>query len=167
MTTQLERAYQRADRRVSARSLLACSFSGWRATAWRCSSAVCRIPPLARLSSVAAAGCSSSCLATRPAVCVRLTDRDAEEMLDEIRGVARLRGHRGKPVADEAALRDALVRVAALLHACPEIREMDINPLNVRTLASLRLTSAFAWRHRRRRGRRVACVTELSDHVRR
>ena len=62
-----------------------------------------------------------------------LTDRDAEEMLNEIRGVARLRGHRGKAAVDEAALRDALVRVSVLLHACPEIREMDINPLNVRT----------------------------------
>ena len=62
-----------------------------------------------------------------------LTDRDSEEMLNEIRGVARLRGHRGKDPVDEAALRDALVRVSVLLHACPEIREMDINPLNVRT----------------------------------
>jgi acetyltransferase len=52
-------------------------------------------------------------------------------MLDEIRGVARLRGHRGKPAADEAALRDALLRVAALLAACPEIQELDINPVNV------------------------------------
>jgi acetyl coenzyme A synthetase (ADP forming)-like protein len=60
-----------------------------------------------------------------------LTDVDAEEMLNEIRGVARLRGHRGKRPADEAALRDALLRVAALLDACPEIQELDINPLNV------------------------------------
>jgi hypothetical protein len=47
-----------------------------------------------------------------------LTDVDATQMLSESRGVARLRGHRGKPVADEAALRDALLRVAALLDAC-------------------------------------------------
>jgi acyl-CoA synthetase (NDP forming) len=60
-----------------------------------------------------------------------LSDVDAQEMLDEIRGVARLRGHRGKPAADEAALRDALLRVAALLAACPEIQELDINPVNV------------------------------------
>jgi acetyl coenzyme A synthetase (ADP forming)-like protein len=60
-----------------------------------------------------------------------LTDVDAEEMLNEIRGVARLRGHRGKPAADEPALRDALLRVAALLDGCPEIQELDINPINV------------------------------------
>ena len=62
-----------------------------------------------------------------------LTDTDAGEMLDEIRGVARLRGHRGQAAADEAALRDALMRMSVLLEACPEIREMDINPVLVLT----------------------------------
>jgi acyl-CoA synthetase (NDP forming) len=62
-----------------------------------------------------------------------LTDVDTEEMVAEIRGIARLRGHRGKPPADESALRDALLRVAALLDACPEIQELDINPVNVLT----------------------------------
>ena len=60
-----------------------------------------------------------------------LTDREAGEMLNDIRGVARLRGHRGKPPADEAALCEALLRVAALLDAAPEIQELDINPINV------------------------------------
>jgi acyl-CoA synthetase (NDP forming) len=62
-----------------------------------------------------------------------LTREEAADMLAEVRGAARLRGHRGRPVADEAAFRDALLRVAALLHVCPEIQEMDINPVNVRT----------------------------------
>jgi acetyl coenzyme A synthetase (ADP forming)-like protein len=62
-----------------------------------------------------------------------LTDLDAREMLNEIRGIPRLRGHRGRPVADEAALRDALVRVSVLLDRCPEIQELDINPINVLT----------------------------------
>jgi acetyl coenzyme A synthetase (ADP forming)-like protein len=61
-----------------------------------------------------------------------LTDLDAEEMLTDVRGSARLRGYRGRPAADEAALRDALLRVSALLDACPEIHELDINPVNVR-----------------------------------
>ena len=42
-----------------------------------------------------------------------------------------LRGYRGAPPVDEAALRDALLRVSALLDLCPEIRELDINPLRV------------------------------------
>jgi acyl-CoA synthetase (NDP forming) len=53
-------------------------------------------------------------------------------MVSEIRGVARLRGHRGRPAGDEGALRDVLLRIAALLEAHPEIREMDVNPLIVR-----------------------------------
>jgi acetyl coenzyme A synthetase (ADP forming)-like protein len=60
-----------------------------------------------------------------------LSDIDAEEMLNEIRGIARLRGHRGRPPADERALAGALLRVSALLDACPEIQELDINPVNV------------------------------------
>jgi acetyl coenzyme A synthetase (ADP forming)-like protein len=60
-----------------------------------------------------------------------LTDVEADEMLSEVRGIARLRGHRGRPPADEGAFADALLRVAALLDACPEIQELDINPVNV------------------------------------
>lgn len=60
------------------------------------------------------------------------TDRDVAEMLDEVRGIARLRGFRGARRADEGAYRDAVFRVAALLDACPEIHEMDINPIRVR-----------------------------------
>lgn len=62
-----------------------------------------------------------------------ITDRDADEMLDEVRGIVRLRGYRGQPRADETSFRDALMRVAALIAACPEIQELDINPLNVLT----------------------------------
>jgi acetyl coenzyme A synthetase (ADP forming)-like protein len=60
-----------------------------------------------------------------------LSDTDANEMLNEVRGIVRLRGHRGRPRGDEAALRDALLRVSALLDGCPEIQELDINPINV------------------------------------
>lgn len=60
------------------------------------------------------------------------TDRDVTEMLDEVRGIARLRGYRGGAPADEDAYREAILRVSALLDACPEIHEMDINPVRVR-----------------------------------
>jgi acetyltransferase len=45
--------------------------------------------------------------------------------------VALLRGYRGQPRADERAVADALLRVSALLEICPEIQELDINPLKV------------------------------------
>jgi acetate---CoA ligase (ADP-forming) len=60
-----------------------------------------------------------------------LSVADADEMLDDIRGIARLRGFRGAPAADEAALKDTVLRVAALLDGCPEIQELDINPVLV------------------------------------
>ena len=62
-----------------------------------------------------------------------LTDTDAAAMLDEVRGTALLRGYRGAPKADEAALRELLLRVSALVEACPEVREMDLNPVKVLT----------------------------------
>ena len=52
-------------------------------------------------------------------------------MLDELRGVRLLRGYRGAPRADEAALREVLLRLSALLTVCPEIHELDMNPVKV------------------------------------
>ncbi len=60
-----------------------------------------------------------------------LTDRDVEEMMGEVKGTALLRGYRGAPVADERALRDIILRVSAMLDLCPQIQEMDANPVKV------------------------------------
>jgi acetyl coenzyme A synthetase (ADP forming)-like protein len=60
-----------------------------------------------------------------------LSDADVSDMLNEVKGTARLRGFRGAPPADEKALADVLFRVSALLEACPEIQEMDLNPVTV------------------------------------
>jgi acetyl coenzyme A synthetase (ADP forming)-like protein len=60
-----------------------------------------------------------------------LTDVDAAAMLDEVRGTALLRGYRGAAPADQNALKELLLRVSALVEACPEVREMDLNPVKV------------------------------------
>jgi acetate---CoA ligase (ADP-forming) len=60
-----------------------------------------------------------------------LSASDATEMVSELRGARLLRGYRGAPAADEAALRDTLLRVSALLTAVPEIQELDLNPVIV------------------------------------
>jgi acyl-CoA synthetase (NDP forming) len=60
-----------------------------------------------------------------------LTDADAAEMVNELRGAPLLRGYRGSAAADERALCEVLLRVSALIDACPEILELDINPLKV------------------------------------
>jgi acetyl coenzyme A synthetase (ADP forming)-like protein len=55
----------------------------------------------------------------------------AREMLDELRSIVLLRGFRGAPPGDEAALRDVVQRISALVVACPEIVELDLNPVLV------------------------------------
>ena len=59
--------------------------------------------------------------------------REAEAMLAELRGAALLRGVRGRPAADVAAIADVLVKIAALAEAHRErLRAIDLNPLVVR-----------------------------------
>ena len=58
-----------------------------------------------------------------------ITDVDAREMLEHIRGKKLLEGFRGAPVADSAALIDAILRVDRMITDHPHIAEMDINPL--------------------------------------
>jgi acetyl coenzyme A synthetase (ADP forming)-like protein len=58
-----------------------------------------------------------------------LTDRDADELLHEIRGWPLLQGYRGHPSADLDALRDLLLRVSRLAVELPEIAELDLNPV--------------------------------------
>jgi acetyl coenzyme A synthetase (ADP forming)-like protein len=60
-----------------------------------------------------------------------LTDRDAAEMIDELKAARLLRGYRGAPAVDESSLRNAILRVSSLLTACPEIQELDLNPIKV------------------------------------
>ncbi len=58
-----------------------------------------------------------------------LTDVDAQEMIQGLRGHALLEGYRGRPAADIPALEDLLLRVSWLVEAAPEIVEMDLNPV--------------------------------------
>ena len=60
-----------------------------------------------------------------------VTDQDAGEMVNALKGVRLLRGFRGAVAADEAAFRDTILRTSALVGLCPEIQELDLNPLKV------------------------------------
>jgi acetyl coenzyme A synthetase (ADP forming)-like protein len=60
-----------------------------------------------------------------------VTDQDAGEMVSSLKGVRLLRGFRGGTPADEIAFRDAILRISALVGICPEIQELDVNPLAV------------------------------------
>jgi acetyltransferase len=60
-----------------------------------------------------------------------LSRQDAEEMIAEVRSAKLLLGLRGAPPADLAALVDAILRIGQLAADCPEIAELDVNPLLV------------------------------------
>ncbi len=58
-----------------------------------------------------------------------LTDRDAREMMREVRAFPLLEGYRGAPPADLAAIESAILSVAQLSEEQPLLLEMDLNPV--------------------------------------
>ncbi|OFW24499.1 MAG: hypothetical protein A3G21_18235 [Acidobacteria bacterium RIFCSPLOWO2_12_FULL_66_21] len=60
-----------------------------------------------------------------------LSEAESVEMVDEMKGRVLLRGYRGAPPVDEAAFRGVLLAASQLVDACPEIQEMDLNPVMV------------------------------------
>ena len=60
---------------------------------------------------------------------VPLTEKDAGEMLSEIKGYPLLRGFRGSAPVDEDALVEVLLKLSGFIDQHPEIEELDINPL--------------------------------------
>ena len=76
-----------------------------------------------------------------------VTRLDAEEMLDELRGAAILKGARGgKPVSREAII-ETLLKVGGenglLMRHADEIKEADINPLIVSETAAVAVDARF------------------------
>lgn len=57
--------------------------------------------------------------------------REAEMMIREIKSYPLLRGIRGKPGADIDCMVEAILKLSQLVTECPQIIEMDINPLMV------------------------------------
>jgi acetyl coenzyme A synthetase (ADP forming)-like protein len=58
-----------------------------------------------------------------------LTERDAYQMVREIKGYRLLQGYRGHPAADVEAIEEILLRLSRLVEEIPEIRELDLNPI--------------------------------------
>jgi acyl-CoA synthetase (NDP forming) len=58
-----------------------------------------------------------------------LSPSAARTLVDRIKGRVCLRGFRGAAAADEAAFCRLLVQVSQVLHACPDIQELDLNPV--------------------------------------
>ena len=87
-------------------------------------------------------------------------------MIASLRAAALLKGYRGSPPLDGAALKDVLLRVSALVSSCPEIQELDINPLTMRTrgprLSTFASGSPLCIRRRRRGESRTSRGSNVS-----
>jgi acetyl coenzyme A synthetase (ADP forming)-like protein len=82
-----------------------------------------------------------------------LAEPDAAEMIGELKGARLLRGYRGAPAADEAALRDVLLRVSELVTAAPEVQELDLNPVIVTAFGACVADARVRIEHARPQGR--------------
>ena len=60
-----------------------------------------------------------------------LTDLEAEQMLDAIKGAPLLSGVRGQEGVDRASLANLILRLSQLVTDLPQIQEMDLNPVIV------------------------------------
>jgi 4-hydroxybutyrate---CoA ligase (ADP-forming) len=60
-----------------------------------------------------------------------IDEHEAEKMVESIRAIKLLKGIRGEPPSDLAAVVDCLQRLSQLITDFPEIEEFDINPLLV------------------------------------
>ena len=79
------------------------------------------------------------------------------QMIGELKGSRLLRGYRGAPLANEAALRDTLLRISELVTVAPELHELDLNPVIVTasTACAADVRIRIGDRTVRRAGRRV------------
>ena len=60
---------------------------------------------------------------------VPVTERDAREMINEIRGYPLLQGYRGQKPASIPALEQLIVKVSQFVENNPQIKELDLNPI--------------------------------------
>jgi succinyl-CoA synthetase beta subunit len=88
-------------------------------------------PAFGHVLACATGGTMTEVLADRQLRLHPLTDVDAADMVEGLRGAVLLHGYRGSPPVDERALIEVLLRLSAAIDVCPEIRELDINPLVV------------------------------------
>lgn len=86
-------------------------------------------PQCGPLVMIGAGGVLTDILGDRAFGLAPLTEDDADELIASLRTARLLDGYRGAPVVDRAAVRDVLVRIAALVDDVPEIAELDLNPV--------------------------------------
>ncbi len=88
-------------------------------------------PAFGPVVAVAAGGVAAELLGDTALRLTPLTDRDAHDVVRELRTFPLLAGYRGAPPVDIAAVEQTLLRLSALVEAHHEIAEIECNPLIV------------------------------------
>jgi acyl-CoA synthetase (NDP forming) len=88
-------------------------------------------PLFGPLVSFGLAGAPSELLGDRSYGIPPLTDVDASEMISSLRAAPLLYGYRGSDPVDVDAVRDVILRLAAMKDDLPEIAELDLEPVLV------------------------------------
>jgi acetate---CoA ligase (ADP-forming) len=88
-------------------------------------------PTFGPVVAVAAGGVTAGLLRDAAVRLTPLTDRDAHDIVRELRTFRLLDGYRGAPRMDVAAVEQTLLRLSALAEAHPEIAQLECNPLVV------------------------------------
>ena len=109
-------------------------------------------PSFGPLVVLAAGGATAELLGDVEARLAPVGPREADGMITGLRGFPLLDGFRGRPRADLAALRDALLRVGALAEQHPAVAELDCDPL-IAGRRARSSTPASGWSRRRASGR--------------
>jgi len=60
---------------------------------------------------------------------IPIKERDARQVIREIKGYPLLEGYRGSEAADVGKLQDLLLQVSSFIEAHPEVAELDLNPV--------------------------------------
>jgi acyl-CoA synthetase (NDP forming)/GNAT superfamily N-acetyltransferase len=77
-------------------------------------------------------GIADAARSDRAARLAPLTEADADALLESIRALSLLPGHREVPAADLTCVRDVLLRVSRLTDDLPEMTELDLHPVIAR-----------------------------------
>ncbi len=60
---------------------------------------------------------------------IPLSRKDAQEMIEEIKGYPLLKGYRGKDPVDIPALIEIILKISSLMEKYPQIKELELNPI--------------------------------------
>jgi acetate---CoA ligase (ADP-forming) subunit beta len=60
---------------------------------------------------------------------VPVTQKDAAEMIREIKGYPVLQGYRGRAAVDISALEDMIIKISQFVEKNPQVKELDLNPV--------------------------------------